>query len=69
MSILQNAKRVCLGAATLVVLIAPFILSGHFYGTDTTRWIFCAVLIYLIPFMVFFLWALGDTVQEAWRLR
>ena len=69
MSILQNAKRVCLGAAALVVLLAPFILSVHFCGTDTIQWVFVAVTIYLIPFMVLFLWALGDMVQEAWRLR
>ena len=69
MSILQFAKTVCLGTLALGAVLLPFILSANFYGTDTIEWVFVAVTIYLIPFVVVFLWVLGDTVQEAWRLR
>ena len=69
MSILHNARLICLGAIALAVLLSPCILSAYLYGTDSADWAFVAAAIYFIPIMVLVLWALGDTVQEAWRLR
>ena len=68
-SILHTAGQICLGAMVFVVLLLPFILSAYLYGTDSADWAFVAVGIYFIPIMTLFLWALGGTIQEAWRRR
>ena len=68
-SILHTAGQICLGAMVFVVLLLPFILSAYLYGTDTTEWAFVGFAMYFVLAVVVFLWVLGDTVQEAWRLR
>jgi hypothetical protein len=68
-SILHTAGQICLGAMAFVVLLLPFILSAYLYGTDSDDWAFVAVGIYFIPIVTLFLWALGDTIQEAGRWR